>query len=31
MTGELQEGHNLVKLCQKAMVYDKALGGFRTN
>ncbi len=27
-TGELQEGHNLVKLCKKALAYDKALGGF---
>lgn len=27
-TGELQEGHNLVKLCKKAMAYDKSLGGF---
>lgn len=27
-TGELQEGHNLVKLCKKAIAYDKALGEF---
>jgi HEPN domain-containing protein len=27
-TGELQEGHNLVRLCKKAMAYNKALGEF---
>ncbi|EGD49576.1 HEPN domain protein [Ruminiclostridium papyrosolvens DSM 2782] len=27
-TGELQEGHNLVKLCKKAVAYDRALSEF---
>jgi len=27
-TGELQEGHNLVRLCKKAMAYNKVLGEF---
>ena len=28
VTGELQEGHNLLKLCKKAMVYDSIFGLF---
>lgn len=28
MTGELQEGHNLVKLCKKAIIQDKTFGEF---
>lgn len=28
ITGELQEGHNLVKLCKKSIAYDKALNEF---
>jgi len=27
-TGELQEGHNLVKLCKKIMVFDKSFSSF---
>ncbi len=27
-TGELQEGHSLVKLCKKAVAYDKVLNDF---
>ncbi|EYE87312.1 DNA-binding protein [Fervidicella metallireducens AeB] len=28
VTGELHEGHNLVKLCKKALAYNKALSEF---
>ncbi len=28
MTGELQEGQNLVKLCKKAIIQDKSFGDF---
>ncbi len=28
MTGEIQEGHSLVKLCKKAMLQDKTFGDF---
>jgi len=28
ITGELQEGHSLVKLCKKIMKYDKTFGEF---
>jgi len=28
VTGELQEGHNLLKLCKKAMVYDNKFNEF---
>ncbi len=28
MTGELQEGHNLVKLCKKAIMQDQSFGEF---
>lgn len=27
-TGELQEGHSLVKLCKKAMIHDNTFGDF---